>query len=72
MIKFTDLLSTDLDAATRNGNDLDLLFNSGDSLKLAQLHYLGGRPEYQIDQIVFADGMTWQRNDIMALPELPG
>ncbi len=64
-VSFADLRSTDLVAFTRSGSDLTLNFRDGDSLKLANFHYGDNLPEYKIDYIVFADGVTWTRDKIL-------
>jgi Ca2+-binding RTX toxin-like protein len=65
VVQLTDLISADL-TLIRSGANLILNFGNGDSLTLSNFYQGDSYWQYKIDQIVFADGETWSREDIMA------
>ena len=64
VVKFTDLNSTDLQAFERSGTDLSIKFTSGDQLSLKNYYYSDGYGEYKINQVQFADGVSWDQAQI--------
>ena len=66
LVKFTTLSSTDLLSAGRVGADVVLSFNSGDKLTLANFLYSDSYWEYKVNQIQFADGVSWDQATIKA------
>ncbi|KTF38343.1 calcium-binding protein, partial [Xanthomonas translucens] len=65
-VKFTDLNSTDVEGFERQGNNLVIRFAGGDQLTLNQYYYSDSWWEYKINQIQFADGITWDQAHIKA------
>ncbi|WP_181259230.1 calcium-binding protein [Pseudoduganella armeniaca] len=64
VVQFNDLKSTDLAGFERAGADLLIRFSSGDQLALKGYYYSDGYGEYKINQIRFADGVTWDQATI--------
>ncbi|WP_156152803.1 MULTISPECIES: calcium-binding protein [Pseudomonas] len=66
------LTKEDIDVS-RVGNDLLLkIKGQNDSLKVERFFYLDAKGGYQIDQILFAGGQSWGRDEIMRLVLSPG
>ncbi|UII63512.1 calcium-binding protein [Xanthomonas translucens pv. translucens] len=65
-VKFTDLNSTDVEGFERQGNNLVIRFAGGDQLTLNQYYYSDSWWEYKINQIQFADDITWDQAHIKA------
>ncbi|HEX8615891.1 MAG TPA: calcium-binding protein [Telluria sp.] len=66
VVQFTDLKSTDLQAFVREGTNLVARFTSGDQLTLTNFYYSESYWEYKINQIKFADNVTWEKTQILA------
>ncbi|WP_330162966.1 calcium-binding protein, partial [Xanthomonas translucens] len=58
--------STDVEGFERQGNNLVIRFAGGDQLTLNQYYYSDSWWEYKINQIQFADGITWDQAHIKA------
>ena len=64
VVKFTDLTSTDLQSVERVGVNLVITFKTGDSLSLSNFYYSDAWWQGKINQIQFADGVTWDQSTI--------
>ncbi|MEO3715978.1 calcium-binding protein, partial [Roseateles flavus] len=61
VVKFTDLASTDLKSFERVGAHLLITFKTGDSLSLTNFYHSDNWWQAKINQIQFADGVSWDQ-----------
>ncbi|MFC6840362.1 calcium-binding protein [Xanthomonas theicola] len=61
VVKFVDLNSTEVQGVERRGNDLVMRFAGGDQLTLSGYYHSDNWWEYKINQLQFADGVTWDQ-----------
>ena len=65
VVQFTDVASDELTSIRRRGNDLELTYGSNDKLTVDD-QFKNGWADYGIEQILFSDGVTWDRAFISA------
>ncbi|OEZ96183.1 calcium-binding protein [Duganella sp. HH101] len=63
VLEFTDLASTADIVLRRQGGDLVIDYGSGDQVTVA--YQLGGSDEGGIEKIMFSDGVSWDRAEII-------
>jgi Ca2+-binding RTX toxin-like protein len=65
VVQFTDVQSTELSSVRRKGKDLEIRYGSGDRVTVRD-QFKPGSGGYGIEEILFSDGVSWDRATIAA------
>jgi Ca2+-binding RTX toxin-like protein len=65
VVQFTDVRSNELSSVRRKGKDLEIRYGSGDRVTVMD-QFKPGTGGYGIEEILFSDGVSWDRSTIAA------